>query len=166
MKDVCELVRSHWEAVGIKVNLNIALRDIIWPRRVSGEFEIHNWGFEGPQDPLARLNDWAIMSDTVPFWHRNASDEGPEWLWEATRAIQNVRTTVDPNRIRELMEKVRDLHAENVPVVVLGSLYTPWGASDRLGNVPDNSFLLRSAANSVASLKNQAIRKIINTSLH
>jgi peptide/nickel transport system substrate-binding protein len=140
-KDVSELVRAHWEAVGIKVNLNIALRDIIWPRRVSGEFEIHHWGFEGPQEPLNRLNDWAIMSDTVPFWHRNAYREGPEWLWEATRAIQNVRTTVDPVRVRELMEQARDLHAENVPAIVVGATYHVWGATDRLGNVPDEMFL-------------------------
>jgi len=141
MKDVCELVQTHWEAVGIKVNLNIALRDIIWPRRLNGEFEIHQWGFEGPQDPLSRLNEWAIMTDTVPFWHRSASKEGPEWLWEATRAIQSVRTTVDPVQVRGLMETVQDRYSENVPVIVVGSIYLPWGASDRLGNVPDKMSL-------------------------
>ena len=140
-KDVCELVRSHWEAVGIKINLNVSLRDIIWPRRRSGEFEIHHWWFEGPQEPLTRLNDWAIMGDTVPFWHRNASREGPEWLWEATRAFQSARTTVDVGGVRELMEKARDLHVENVPVIVVGATYNLWGASDRLGNVPDEMFL-------------------------
>ena len=81
------------------------------------------------------------MTDTVPFWHRNASEEGPEWLWEATRAIQSVRTTVDPVQVRELMETVQDRYSENVPVIVVGSIYLPWGASDRLGNVPDKMSL-------------------------
>ena len=134
--DVCELVRSHWEAVGVKVNLNSALRDIIWPRRVNGSYDIHYWGLEGPQDPLGRLNDWAIMGPTVPFWHRNASEEGPEWLKEATRYIQQTLTTVDTVLARTYMEQARDLHSDNVPVIAVGSTPRIWGASTRLGNVP------------------------------
>lgn len=139
--DVCELVKSHWEAIGIKVHLNISLRDIIWPRRVNGEFDIHHWGFEGPADPLSRLNDWAIMGDTVPFWHRNASKEGPDWLREATDQILKTLTTIDPDRAREHMHRARSLHAENVPVIVVGSAYRPWGVNRRIGNAPDKVLL-------------------------
>ena len=135
--DVCELVKSYWEDVGIKVYLNISLRDIIWPRRVNGEFDIHQWGFEGPADPLSRLNDWAIMGNTVPFWHRNASVDGPPWLREATREIQNALTTIDSTEARGHMIRVRELHTENVPVIVVGSAYRPWGANTRIGNTPD-----------------------------
>ena len=134
--DVCELVADHWRAVGIKTNLNASLRDIIWPRRVNGEFDIHYWGLEGPQDPLGRLNDWAIMAPTVPFWHRNASSEGPGWLHEATRCIKRAITTVDTAKVREYMVKARDLHTDHVPVIVVGSAYNVWGAGARLGNVP------------------------------
>ncbi|MEE2753455.1 MAG: ABC transporter substrate-binding protein [Candidatus Latescibacterota bacterium] len=139
--DVCELVKSHWEAVGIKVHLNISLRDIIWPRRVNGEFDIHHWGFEGPADPLGRLNDWAIMGDTVPFWHRNASKVGPKWLHEATRQVLNTLTTIDVDSARAYMDLARELHSDNVPVIVVGSAYSPWGVSARMGNVPDEVLL-------------------------
>ena len=136
--DVCELVAEHWRDVGIKVNLNASLRDIIWPRRVNGEFDIHHWGQEGPADPLGRLNDWAIMAPTTPFWHRNASHEGPGWLHEATRCIKRAITTVNTEKVREYMVKARDLHTDHVPVIVVGSAYHVWGASSRLGNVPDD----------------------------
>ena len=139
--DVCELVKSHWEAVGVKVHLNISLRDIIWPRRVNGEFDIHHWGFEGPADPLGRLNDWAIMGDTVPFWHRNASREGPAWLKEATNAILSTLTTIDRKEAQAHMNRARMLHSENVPVIVVGSTYSPWGVSSRVGNAPSEVLL-------------------------
>ncbi len=137
-RDVCELVAEQWREVGVKANLNGALRDIIWPRRLNGEFDIHHWGLEGPEDPLGRLNDWAIASPTSPFWHRNASKEGPEWLREATRCIEMALTTVDTARAREYMIRARDLHTENIPVIVVGSAYHVWGASARLGNVPED----------------------------
>jgi len=134
--DICELVSEHWGAVGIKTNLNAALRDIIWPRRVNGEFDIHYWGQEGPADPLGRLNDWAIMAPTVPFWHRNASREGPDWLKQATHHVRRAITTVDTALLRQHMQEVRDLHTDNVPVIVVGSAFHVWGANTRLGNVP------------------------------
>ena len=134
--DVCELVKSHWESVGVKVHLNIGLRDIIWPRRVNGEFDIHHWGFEGPADPLGRLNDWAIMGDTVPFWHRNASDVGPVWLREATSEILETLITIDTTRVRQHMNRARELHSENVPVIVVGAAFSPWGYNSRIGNAP------------------------------
>ena len=35
------------------------------------------------------------------------------------------------------MIKVRNLHTENIPVIVIGSAYRVWGVGKRLGNVPD-----------------------------
>ena len=134
--DVSELVAEHWREIGVKANLNIALRDILWPRRVNGDFDIHFWVLEGPADPLGRLDDWAIMGPSVPFWHRRASEEGPEWLRQATRDIQRAITTIDTAEIRQCMTRARDLHTDNVPVIVIGSAYHVWGVSTRLGNVP------------------------------
>ena len=137
--DVCELVAEQWREIGIKTNLNAALRDIIWPRRTNGSFDVHYWGLTGPTDPLGRLNEWAIMGPTLPYWHRTASTEGPEWLHEATRYIQQAITTVDTVRLREYMDKARKLHSDHVPVIVAGTRFHVWGANVRLGNVPDNS---------------------------
>lgn len=135
--DICELVQAHWQAVGIKTNLNISLRDIIWPRRLNGEFEIHHWGLEGPDDPLGRPQDWAMMAATTPFWHRdNSKHLETEWLIQATHHIKSAMTSIHPDSIRYHMEAARELHTENVPIIVVGSPYHVWGASSRLGNVP------------------------------
>ena len=135
--DVCELVQSHWQAIGVKVNLNVALRDIVWPRRLNGEFDIHYWGQEGPEDPLRRPDDWAMMAATTPFWHRDASRHlETEWLTQATKHIQAAMTSVDTVELRAHMEAARDLHTDNIANIVVGAAYSVWGASTRLGNVP------------------------------
>jgi hypothetical protein len=51
----------------LKVVVNGALRDMIWPRRDSGEFDVHFWDMEGPDDPLGTLHDWAITGPGNPF---------------------------------------------------------------------------------------------------
>lgn len=134
--DAIELIAAQWAEVGVKAHINTTLRDILWPRRTNGEFDIHIWGLEGPADPLARLNDWAIMAPTVPFWHRNASDEAQPWLREVTEHIHGALTTIDSVTLRGHMERVNLLHTENVPNITIGSSYRVWGAGTRLGNVP------------------------------
>ncbi len=143
---VSELVAAHWEAVGIKVHLNGALRDIIFPRRYNNEYDVHYWGLEGPNDPLFYAIGWGIMAKNVPYWHQNSFEEGPDWLWEVTDNLKMAMTTVDTSKLRGYMTRARDLHSENVPIIALGSMYNIWGASTRLGNVPrenigDNAFL-------------------------
>ena len=133
---LCELVAAHWGEIGIKVHLNAALRDILWPRRESGVFDVHIWSQEAPADPLARIEDWAFPTPTKPFWHRTAQREAPDWLREAHALLMQARTTIDADVLKTLMERVRDLYSENVPAIGIGSQYTVWGANRRLGNVP------------------------------
>jgi peptide/nickel transport system substrate-binding protein len=134
--DICELAAEQWEAVGIRTHLNVALRDIVWPRRTNGTFDIHFWNLTGPDDPLVRMNEWAIMGESLPYWHRSAMDNGPDWLWEATRHIKAAATTIDTIEVNHHMRIARDLHTENVPVIATGSGHKVWGYSTRLGNVP------------------------------
>lgn len=134
--DAMQLVAEHWAQIGIKVYINATLRNILWPRRTNGEFDIHVWSLEGPADPLARLNDWAIMNPTVPFWHKDATESAQPWLYEATDLIKQAISTVDTVKLREQMTRVRDLHTDNVAAITIGSRYHVWGAGTRLGNVP------------------------------
>jgi len=134
-----ELMRDYWQAIGIKTHLNYGLSDMIYPRRLNGEFEVVSWSLEGPADPLGRPQAWATMTENTPFWHRNSSREGPDWLAEATDTIKEAMSTIDPEKVREYMVKVRDLHTENIPVIGTGSLYHVWAYNTRLGNVPDKN---------------------------
>ncbi|MBK37103.1 MAG: hypothetical protein CME26_16435 [Gemmatimonadetes bacterium] len=133
--DVCQLVAEHWRAIGIRVDLYIALRDIIGGLMDSGDFEIH-WWWSMPDDALVKRQVWGIMGKNLPEWHREAATDGPPWLFEATRLIEAAGTTVDTARVRDYMGRVRDLYAEEVPRIVPGFASHVWGASTRLGNVP------------------------------
>ena len=134
--DICQLVTEQWMTLGLKAVVNGAMRDLIWPRRDNGSFDVHFWLMEGAADPLDTLHDWAITGPSKPFWHRRAFENPPDWLREATEAFIAVRTTRDTALVRSYMERARDLHTENVPVIVSGFVYHVWAASTRLGNVP------------------------------
>lgn len=136
--DICQLVAEQWAGIGLRVVVNGAMRDLIWPRRDNGSFDVHFWLMEGAADPLDTLHDWAITGPSNPFWHRRAFEDPPDWLQEATDAFIAVRTTRDPQVVRANMEHARDLHAKHVPVIVAGFVYHVWGYSTRLGNVPTN----------------------------
>ena len=136
--DVCQLVAEQWRAVGVRVDLYIALRDIIGGLMDSGDFEIH-WWWSMPDDALIKRQMWAIMGKNQPEWHREAATDGPPWLFEATRLIEAAGTTVDTAQVRSYMEQARDLYALEVPRVVPGFAPHVWGASTRLGNVPEES---------------------------
>ncbi|RKX32374.1 MAG: hypothetical protein DRP71_12115 [Verrucomicrobia bacterium] len=134
--DSVELLQEYWQDIGIKTNLNYGLSEIIYTRRLNGEFEVLAWKFNAPADPLGRPQVWAIMTANTPYWHRNASSEGPEWLHEATRYMKTAMATVDPDAVFDTMARVRDLHTENIPNIATGSKYHIWAFNTRLGNVP------------------------------
>ena len=136
--DITELATAHWEAVGIKVNTFAALRDIIVPRRYSGDFDVHYWWFDSADDPLSNRFEWAITAHNMPYWHRNAKTEGPEWLHECTRLLEIAATSTDTAIVRTAMIKARDLYTEHIPAIPLGASYRVWGAHKRLGNIPND----------------------------
>lgn len=133
--DVCQLAVDYWRDIGIQIHMNVGLRDIIFPRWSNGEFEFFWWG-GWSEDPIARPMDWGAIGDTRPTWHRNAVTEGPAWLMEATRLILETHHTLDPGKLETNMVRVRELHVEQVPLIITGYAYHVWGHSTRLGNVP------------------------------
>lgn len=134
--DVCELIADYWNAIGIRVHLNPGKEEIIFPRRLNGEFDIFATFQRGAADPLDAPHHWVIWSSNQPFWHRNASIESPKWLKDATEQMKRAFFSVDPKALREAMVQVRDLQSGNIPAIVIGSVYKYWGANTRLGNVP------------------------------
>jgi peptide/nickel transport system substrate-binding protein len=92
--DITELIAEHWADIGVKVHLNVALQEILVPRRFSGEFEIHVTG--APANPFTAPEKFALTAPFEPFWHRNGLREGPAWLREITALIAAAGTTLDP----------------------------------------------------------------------
>jgi len=136
-QDVADLVSGYWNDIGVKTFLKMGREEIIYTRRLNGEFGAYYSATDAAVDPMGRPNGWAIMTPQTPWWHRNASTDGPAWLHEATNLLHESMATVDPDRVRELMTRFRDLHSENIPVIAIGVAYTFWASSNRLGNVPD-----------------------------
>jgi peptide/nickel transport system substrate-binding protein len=132
--DICELVVEYWADIGIKAHLNIALQEIINPRRISGDFDITL--YRAPTDPVISSEWSAIMGPGEPFWHKNAGREGPPWLHELTSLIKRAKTTIDAKERRLLMVRMRDLQADNLPMIMMGESPPIWAAQNRLGNVP------------------------------
>lgn len=135
--DVCQLVAEYWATVGVQVHLNVVLPNMTHQRRARGEFEIL-WTAEYQEDASVNMYAWGTTGPHFPTWHRMAYKEGPEWLAEATRMIDGILTTVDTAAVHGYMKRIRDLHTENIPILIAGFAHPVWGASTRLGNVPEN----------------------------
>ncbi len=134
-----ELVREHWEAVGVRTHLNIAHSSIVFQRRLNARFEVLDRGF--PHDIEVQAEHFGIMGANFPFWHPRADREGPEWLHEATAELRTAFATIDPDERRAHFERVRDLHNKHIPMIGIGAMRETWAASDRLGNVPCEAYL-------------------------
>lgn len=134
-----ELVREHWEAIGLRVHLNIAHSSILFQRRLNAQFEVLERGV--PHDMEVQAEHFAIMGTNLPFWHPRANREGPEWLHEVTEAIQQAFATVDFEERRKYLERVRDLHNEHIPIIGIGAVRSTWAASTRLGNIPCKAYI-------------------------
>lgn len=138
--DICQLAADHWRKIGIAVDLNIALRDIVFPRWSSGEFDMW-WWWAWSDDPVVDRGDWGMMGPNLPGWHRTAKQQGPAWLHEVTKLVEEAGTSVDTARVNRNFRRVRDLHSENIPVIIPGFAYHLWGSNTRLGNVPDEGMV-------------------------
>ncbi len=133
--DLSELIAVQWEVLGIKVHLNVGLQEILLPKRINGDFEIHITS--APIDPLTQEHHFGVMGPNLPFWHRDADTDGPDWLNEVTDGIKQAQTIIDPEALKLQMEHLHHLVSTNIPFIALGALAGPWGANQRLGNVPD-----------------------------
>ena len=136
--DVCQLLADYWGAVGIKLILNVGLRDIIVPLLQSGDFEVH-WWWSTSDDALVKRGEWGILGKNQPEWHREAATEAPDWLLESTRLLEASGTTIDTVLVTQNMIRIRDIYTEQTPRLIPGFAYHVWGASTRLGNVPEES---------------------------
>ncbi len=133
--DLSELAAAHWEAIGIKINLNIALQEIIIPRRYNGEFEVLIKDM--PTHPLTQSHNLVNVGPNLPFWHQKAAQEAPPWMRQVTADIKEAQVTLEADKLAVYTERIRDLFSENIPFISIGAHSQAWGSNKRLGNVPD-----------------------------
>lgn len=135
--DMVEFVAGYWEDVGIRVFLNMGLGNVIYWRRHSGTFEAFRGMANGAEDPFSRLIEWGILTSQNPWWHRNAFEEGPDWLRRGTELLLESMTIMDTEALADNMVEIRETYSKMVPNIAVGELMIVWGASNRLGNISD-----------------------------
>ena len=139
--DAAELVVEYWKAVGVHVHLNPGTSEIIFPRRMNGEFESYILTIPSVIDPLEAPHHWAAVRPNMPYWHRNAASDGPPWFHRAEALIRRAIVSIDPGEVTRLLLEAQRIHSENVPLIGIGAVRELWGANLRVGNVPgDGTF--------------------------
>ncbi len=133
--DLCELVEEYWEAVGVDVVLNYGLQEILIPRRINGTFEVNLT--DPPIDPMIQGNHIGYLGPFLPFWHRNAATDGPDWLHEVTALIRKGENTLDEEILSRYMIEVREIMTRELPFISIGHQSSIWAANARIGNIPE-----------------------------
>ena len=147
--DSVEIVRSNWEAVGLKTALKPEERTLYFQRVTqNGEHMIGVVGAEA-SFPLLNFARWFATSLWDEWahhwakWHVSKGERGEEPPPEVKRLqeIQGILSvTVDMRERQELWKEVIRIHAENMYVIPLVTQGKQIGVlSNRFGNVPDRA---------------------------
>lgn len=135
-----EMVVEDLAKVGVKLVMNVQLQQLIGIRRAAGEFQMHVWDFYGVDEPLAMLELWVPVSESLPFWHPKAfetvlhpEDSFDEAYAQFAEILMKARGLPYQERV-VLMKKANNLMAENVFGVHLGYYMRPFIVSNRIGN--------------------------------
>ena len=147
--DSVEIVRSNWEAVGLKTALKPEERTLYFQRVTqNGEHMIGVVGAEA-SFPLLNFARWFATSlwdegaHHWAKWHVSKGERGEEPPPEVKRLqeIQGILSvTVDKRERQELWKEVIRIHAENMYVIPLVTQGKQIGVlSNRFGNVPDRA---------------------------
>ncbi len=146
--DVCELIGTYWENIGIKVALKPAERSLYKARQAGNELEVYMEGMS-PQIPFWAQDKWIIPSTSLDHW-------GIEFArWYVTGGKSGVEPPKDIARLFELWDKAKSalteaereglvqeivkLHIENIWFIgTVGMTPTYAIVKDNFRNVPEN----------------------------
>ena len=141
--DASELIRDYWEAIGIRVNLQIREITAVVETLRNKTFMV--FGQELPSssdlamiiDGIETWNSWAVFNDWWA-WRQYDGEQGTEPSEDVKRIfeIQDARRSVPMEETLRQLEWVFDWVAEYLPVIgVMGYTGSPVVWSKDLGNV-------------------------------
>lgn len=141
--DVLGLVEEYWEAIGIKTAYRPMERELFRSRLNAAEFDVGTWMLQFMQDS-ARLQVYEYYY--APLWNQwylTQGVKGEEPSAEARKLellYDETKITADPEKRKELYQKMWDLHAENVWMIgLVGEVPQIIVAKNNLRNVPEKS---------------------------
>ncbi len=144
---ITELVREHWQAVGIDVTLQIIDGSLWWSRMESNSQHMSLWHMDRSTDILFTLEPiWFIPVQTWHGWGiawtqwylsgGTTGEEPPDEIKELYAAFERMNSTVDEDERLRLGHEILQSQAENVWTIgTVGSLPHVVIVSNRLANI-------------------------------
>jgi peptide/nickel transport system substrate-binding protein len=147
--DMLEIVRSNWEAVGVRTTLKIEERTLYFQRVTkNGEHMIGKWGHESvfPMVSSHRwfaTNLWDEWAHHWAEWYLSKGEKGVKPPADVQRLQQieaELQVTIDPERRRVLWAEVTRSHADNMWIIPLTERSTSIGVlANNFRNVPERA---------------------------
>lgn len=147
--DMLEIIRSNWEAVGIKTTVKPEERTLYFQRVTkNGEHMIGKWGHEAVFPLVSShrwfgTNLWDEWAHHWAQWYLNDGERGVEPPPEVKRLQgieKQLQVTIDRAKRDSLWTEVVRSHAENVWIIPTTERGTSIGVlSNRFRNVPERA---------------------------
>ncbi|MCC9077012.1 ABC transporter substrate-binding protein [Litorilinea aerophila] len=147
--DPTELVKSYWEAVGVKTVIDTQERSVHYEKMHANELQVAPWGNEEMIYPLFLVYPWWVMpygtsSRIAPLsglWYQTNGQQGVEPEGDLRRVIelyeQAKATPNEEERFQAAMEMMR-INAENLWTVgCVAVSETPVVVKNNFRNVPE-----------------------------
>ena len=147
--DMLEIIRSNWEAVGVKTTVKPEERTLYFQRVTkNGEHMIGKWGHECVF-PLVSSQRWFgtnLWDEWAHHWAQWFLTEGkrgiepPEEVQRLQKIEQELKVTIDQDRRNALWSEVVRSHAENVWIIPTTERGTSIGVlANNFRNVPERA---------------------------
>ncbi|MCZ6635565.1 MAG: ABC transporter substrate-binding protein [bacterium] len=147
--DMLEIVRSNWEAVGVRTTLKPEERTLYFQRVTkNGVHMIGNWGYECVFPTVSShrwfgSNLWDEWAHHWAEWYLSDGKKGVEPPPEVKRLQEieeELQVTVDAQRRRALWAEVIQSHAENIWIIPLIERTIGIGVlAENFRNVPEEA---------------------------
>jgi peptide/nickel transport system substrate-binding protein len=124
--DSLEIVRSNWEAVGVKTSIKFEQRTLYFQRVTkTGEHMIGYWGLECVFPLIVphrwfSSNLWDEWGHHWAKWYLTKGEKGiepPEEVKKLHKIEEELYMTINPERKKQLFKEVVKSHAENMWVI-------------------------------------------------
>jgi peptide/nickel transport system substrate-binding protein len=142
--DVMELVKAHWEEVGIKVAVTNHQRSLFNERWSSNELQIGTWTQPGL---TVLFNNWWFFNTGGDWgalwgeWYSSGGESGeqpPEDMVRLYQIWDEIQLTPDQEQRDALIWEAIDLHIKNLWIIgIVGNLPKIVIVKERMRNVPE-----------------------------
>jgi peptide/nickel transport system substrate-binding protein len=147
--DAYELVRSFWEAVGVKTALKPSERSLYWDRACGNQVNVATWGMDRAIEPFVDpiyIIPYANRSWFAPAygtWYETGGAKGEKPEGDYAKAIdlyEQFKHEVDPQKQIDLGKQMVKLAADNLWMIGLtGAADTIIVVKNNFRNVPEKA---------------------------